>query len=129
MRIEHSKIEYDEILFNSWIGESMDQYFGVCGCICSDCVAFSDACKGCRASEGKPGWLDEVSLDCCDFYSCCVLENKLTHCGECFKIPCNKFHANKNPALSNKEHKRMVSERVEKLTLLAKKNRCNQSSE
>lgn len=90
----------------------MVQYFGVCGCVCSDCRIFAKDCAGCHAIEGKPCWLPEVGLVICDFYECAVLEKDLQHCGHCSSIPCKKFWTNKNPAWTDEQHKQIVEERV-----------------
>ena len=90
----------------------MEKNIGVCGCICSDCRIYGTNCDGCHAIEGKACWLHEVGLNVCDFYECSVINKGLTHCGECKEIPCEKFWKNKNPKLTEEEHKKIVEERV-----------------
>ncbi|MBS3742134.1 MAG: DUF3795 domain-containing protein [Candidatus Cloacimonetes bacterium] len=99
----------------------MNRYIGVCGCICSDCRVFQKSCDGCYDIEGKPVWLPDVDMKICDFYDCCVNEKKFSHCGECEDIPCDKFWKNKHPEWSEKQHKRIVIERVKMLVEIESK--------
>jgi len=98
----------------------MEKNIGVCGCICSECEVYGVKCKGCHDIEGKACWLHEVGLDICDFYECSVINKELMHCGECTDIPCKKFLENKNPKLSEEEHRKIVKTRVVLLKKLAK---------
>lgn len=97
----------------------MNKVFGACGCICSDCRIFEVECMGCHAIEGKACWLHEVGLDICDFYECSVIERNLIHCGECEKIPCEKFWMNKNPNWTDEQHKKIIEDRTALLKELA----------
>lgn len=99
----------------------MKKVVGACGCICSDCRMYDKDCKGCHEIKGKACWLHEVGLEICDFYECCVIHNNLTHCGECKKIPCERFWANKNPAWTDEQHKSIVEERVTMLKEMSEK--------
>ncbi|HOO34241.1 MAG TPA: DUF3795 domain-containing protein [Thermotogota bacterium] len=101
----------------------MEKTIGVCGCICSECCIYPEECQGCHTIEGKACWLDEVGLEVCDFYECAVIDKGLTHCGECVQIPCDKFRKNKNPAWTEEQHRKIVNERVEMLTEMAKKEK------
>lgn len=74
---------------------------------------------GCHAIEGKACWLHEVGLHICDFYECSVIERNLIHCGECEKIPCEKFWMNKNPNWTDEQHKKIVEDRTALLKELA----------
>ncbi len=97
----------------------MENVIGVCGCSCSDCRIYGKECMGCYAIEGKACWLNEVGLEVCDFYQCCVTERALEHCGECSLIPCKQFWANKNPEWTEAEHRQIVEDRVILLKALA----------
>lgn len=97
----------------------MEQIVGACGCICSDCRLYNQECMGCHAIEGKPCWLPEVGLDVCDFFECAVMDHGFRHCGECSKIPCEKFWKNKNPKWTDEQHRQIVFERVRLLKGLA----------
>ena len=88
---------------------------GACGCNCSECGAYEVSCAGCYAIEGKPSWIGEVGREVCDYYDCSVNSKKLSHCGECKMIPCEKFFANKIPGMTEEEYNDLIDTRVVKL--------------
>jgi len=56
-----------------------------CGILCSECEEYiAKKCEGCIALNGKASWKDS---DCS--LSRCVIDNGLTHCGECADFPCD----------------------------------------
>ena len=99
----------------------MRKYVGACGSICEECKIYKKSCEGCHDIKGMACWLDEVGLEVCDFYECCVIEKELVHCGECELIPCEKFWKNKNPKWTDEEHKEIVESRVNMLREYANK--------
>ena len=58
----------------------------VCGIDCEICeYKEKRGCTGCQKQKGKPFWCKDGE---CDLYVC-VKNNKLNHCGECSKFPCD----------------------------------------
>ncbi len=86
-----------------------------CGVRCDACPQYPQPCPGCEALRGKPSWLADVGLDCCPFYSCCVLERKLPDCGRCSAVPCRLFDSLKDPSLSDEAFQKDLADRITRL--------------
>lgn len=86
-----------------------------CGTVCSECPAWPDSCDGCFAVHGTPYWTAEAGLERCPLYACCRRERELPHCGLCKELPCEMFRSLKDPAMSDEEHEKGLSERIARL--------------
>ncbi len=86
-----------------------------CGTLCDECPQYRQSCLGCEKLQGKPSWIAEVGLDCCRFYSCCVLNKKLLNCGQCSALPCQLFYDTKDPSLSDEVFQNDLADRIAKL--------------
>lgn len=93
----------------------MEKLIACCGKSCSTCPSHGTHCKGCTITSGEPCWAAQVNLKTCYFYSCCVLDKQLQHCGECNELPCPLFYALQEPSISEKEHFQNVEDRVARL--------------
>lgn len=88
----------------------------VCGLICSDCEYYQEPCAGCRAVKGSTFWAVEMlPSQVCPLFDCSVNKKELESCGGCNDLPCKLFAEMKDPALSDKEHIRMLDVRVKRL--------------
>lgn len=65
----------------------MEKTLRPCGAVCENCEHLKTRCKGC----GQPWWLAYTGQEACDFYTCCVQEKQLPHCGRCADFPCGIF--------------------------------------
>jgi len=86
-----------------------------CGMLCEECPQYQQPCPGCEKLQGKPSWIAEIGLDCCPFYSCCVLNKKFLHCGKCAEMPCQLFYDAKDPSLSDEAFQNDLADRIAKL--------------
>ncbi len=88
----------------------------VCGLCCSICeYRESNPCGGCLAVEGRPTWVDQVDLEVCPLYECCVTERGLEHCGMCDDLPCEQFLSSHDPSLGPEEAREDIRRRAETL--------------
>jgi hypothetical protein len=71
----------------------------VCGIYCGGCEYLGEMCKGCGAEKGEIFWTksDEIPLDVCPLWKCCVDEKQLEHCGLCSEFPCKIYLEMKDP--------------------------------
>lgn len=74
-----------------------------CGVICSNCVNFPQACRGCNQIQGKVFWLEYTGGDVCGIYRCCVMEKGYPHCGHCSELPCGHYEG-KDPTKTDAEN-------------------------
>lgn len=73
-----------------------------CGAICAECARFPAECAGCRTISGKVHWLQYTGAACCAVYDCCVNSKKIENCGNCERLPCEKF--TKDPTISDEQN-------------------------
>lgn len=76
-----------------------------CGTDCEECHSFNKECSGCEKLKGEVYWAQYVGAKTCPKYDCCVNGLKLNHCGECEKAPCNKYFENKDPSMTDAQHR------------------------
>jgi hypothetical protein len=71
----------------------------VCGIYCGGCKYLGEVCRGCSAEKGKVFWTksDEIPLDVCPLWKCCVDEKQLEHCGLCSEFSCKTYLDMKDP--------------------------------
>lgn len=100
MRVKHDK------------GDNMTLDISCCGIVCSDCPVYEAGCPGCNSAEGVPAWMEEVDIDICPIYNCCVLEKELSHCSGCENLPCAIFFELMDPSMNEAEHHEAVGDRV-----------------
>ena len=84
-----------------------------CGAVCSDCARFPSECAGCRKIKGKVYWLKYAGGDVCPVYSCCRSVRGFDTCGDCDKLPCEKFV--KDPTISDEENEAHLKAMVSRL--------------
>lgn len=84
-----------------------------CGAVCAECKIYPSQCKGCCSIKGKVYWLTYVGADICAVYDCCVNTNKHKNCGECEKLPCEKF--TKDPTVSDEQNSENLRKMVSRL--------------
>lgn len=90
-----------------------------CGLICTDCAFYNNHCTGCFKVKGETFWAkDHTDIGICPLFNCPINIKKLKHCGECSKLPCQKFHDLKDPNFSEKEHNESINMRIEVLRKL-----------
>jgi hypothetical protein len=83
-----------------------------CGTLCKKCTEYHKGCAGCRETEGKPGWVFEMGLKQCNFFTCCIEEKKLEHCGKCSEVPCKMFYDCIDPSLTKEAAAKDIADRV-----------------
>ncbi len=73
-------------IINRNIGGIMNKKMqGYCGTYCETCDWKEKmSCKGCKVHASKVFW------GTCEIASCAI-EKEYEHCGECAKLPCEKF--------------------------------------
>ncbi len=71
----------------------MDKMLSCCGVDCFECPYYPADCRGCAAIKGEVFWLEYTKESICGIYDCCVNSRKLEHCGNCEKLPCDRFYA------------------------------------
>lgn len=86
----------------------------VCGIDCKSCPNLSTDCEGCSAMQGKVFWTVQFGLNRCPIYQC-VIDKKMSDCGECNKLPCEIWQSMKDPSLTDEEHQISIKERVNRL--------------
>lgn len=86
-----------------------------CGLLCDECEYFGKNCTGCSEVKGQPFWVQEMNVDNCALYQCCVDQKGFAHCGHCSLLPCSMFFEQKDPSLSDEEHAQGIKERVARL--------------
>ncbi|MFC2152801.1 DUF3795 domain-containing protein [Bacteroidota bacterium] len=85
----------------------------VCGLICNECEFYNNSCTGCYKVKGETFWAKElISGGICPLYDCSVNLKSYKNCGECAKLPCQKFKDLKDPNISEKEHILGIKKRV-----------------
>lgn len=87
----------------------------VCGLYCGNCEYLGEKCQGCGNVQGKPFWTTQMKIEVCPLYDCCINKKQLEHCGMCDELPCETFKAFHDPALSEKEAKKVVLVRQNEL--------------
>lgn len=91
----------------------MERSISCCGIVCSECQYYPKECAGCPALKGKVFWLQYVEAEVCPIYQCCVEEKKLDHCGQCGKLPCERWKRFEDPNMTAEEsaegEKRQIS--------------------
>lgn len=90
----------------------MSSNINCCGSLCWECDCHKAECQGCHNSAGQPHWLAGLGLAVCPLYKCAVTDRSMKNCGQCRELPCDKFLGHKAPALSDKEFKHGVADRV-----------------
>ena len=86
-----------------------------CGIDCAACPSLNKECQGgCRALQGRVFWTQQIGVELCQLYKC-VTENKFNNCGECVKLPCDMWFSLKDPSLTEEQHKKSTTERVQRL--------------
>jgi hypothetical protein len=86
----------------------------VCGVDCTECLHLDNDCKGCETIKGKVYWAQYIGAEICPVYNC-VEDHKFNNCGDCERIPCDKWYSLKDPAMSEEEHRKGIRDRVKKL--------------
>ncbi len=90
-------------------------HLGTCGVECSACEIFGLDCPGCRASGGKPPWLEELDLPLCALYECPVMQKGIPDCSTCPDLPCDLYHEFRDPSVSPEAHEVGIRQRVKRL--------------
>jgi len=86
----------------------------VCGVDCNGCAKYQNECDGCDAIQGKVFWGPYIGKEVCPIYAC-VAENKIKHCGECEKLPCEMWQSLKDPDWPDDQHQESIRTRVQLL--------------
>ena len=84
-----------------------------CGAVCAECALYPKSCSGCRKIEGKVYWLQYAGGDVCKVYDCCVNQKGQRTCGECEKLPCDKF--TKDPTISDEQNEENLKKMIGRL--------------
>lgn len=95
----------------------MDTVISCCGVACSQCQYYPEDCKGCPTIKGKAFWLEYTNEEICSIYDCCVNQKKLSHCGKCDKLPCNRYDGS-DPTKTEKENNDDFIKQLEQLHLM-----------
>ena len=85
----------------------------VCGTDCRLCYCFGNMCNGCSACEGKVFHAPEGKA--CPIYDCVRNEKELHDCGKCKEVPCQIWHATRDPKFSDEEFKENIAGRLRAL--------------
>ncbi|WP_050696563.1 DUF3795 domain-containing protein [Anaeromassilibacillus senegalensis] len=91
----------------------MDKIVSCCGCVCSECQYFPDACKGCPEIQGKAFWLAYTGEPVCKIYDCCVNTKRQPHCGLCGELPCRRYEGEdptKSPEENAEDHRKQLEQ-------------------
>lgn len=83
-----------------------------CGIICDECPEYEKACEGCRNLKGKPTWVSYLEKEVCPLYECPVNRHQYETCGECKEMPCHQFRELRDPAMTDEEFEKNVSDRI-----------------
>jgi TfoX/Sxy family transcriptional regulator of competence genes len=83
-----------------------------CGAVCKECKSYPKECGGCAKIKGKVFWLEYVGADICPIYQCCKDKGE-KHCGNCPKLPCEKFM--KDPNFSEEENEANLKKMIKNL--------------
>ena len=86
-----------------------------CGLYCGDYEYLQENCQGCNQVEGKPFWTEQLDMEVCPLYGCCVDQRELEHCGLCDEFPCELFISLRDPALSDEEAEQSLRQRQQDL--------------
>lgn len=90
-----------------------------CGIKCEECVQYKNkVCDGCHKSMGKACWLKYYEEDTCPIYECSVNQNGLNHCGECEKLPCEKWGKYKDIDITKEDIKKIETQNIQMLRSL-----------
>lgn len=92
----------------------MNKIISCCGVVCSECQYYPIDCKGCPPIKGEVFWLEYTNEKVCAIYDCCLNIKKLTHCGKCKELPCDRYHGF-DPTKTPEENE---SDLIKQLTLL-----------
>jgi len=96
----------------------MQKDISCCGVICSECNMYPDKCAGCIAVKGVAYWTEYAGIDVCPIYKCCIGNRHFSNCGQCEKLPCEKYYEHKDPDMTDEEHRQTVTEMVKVLKSL-----------
>lgn len=86
-----------------------------CGTECQKCAFYGKECKGCNESNGKV--FHAPAKKACPIYQCSVNQCRHATCASCEKLPCQIWHATKDPNLSQEDFEATIRERVENLRI------------
>lgn len=86
----------------------------VCGAICDGCGYEKECAGGCEAQQGRVFWARYIGAEVCPIYQC-AKTNGYVNCGQCSKLPCQIWTDVKDPAQSDLEHQKSITDRVTKL--------------
>ena len=94
----------------------MNKISSACGVDCIECRFINNECAGCLKVSGRPFWSAEYFADePCPIYKCAVVEKKFENCGPCSELPCKLFFDLKDPDMSEEEHLKGITKRVDNL--------------
>lgn len=86
-----------------------------CGLYCGTCEYFGKQCQGCGDVKGKPFWTNQMKVETCPLYDCCINNKGLEHCGSCDELPCKTFNNFYDPSLSEEEARKSILARQKDL--------------
>ncbi len=109
-----SKKKQREILESSVIKNSLS----CCGIECSECEAYKSICMGCNEILGKV--FHAPKGQACPIYECSINLKKLNNCGSCADMPCSIWRNTKDPAFSDEEFEKNITERMNRLMKVRK---------
>lgn len=87
-----------------------------CGTECAKCGFYGNLCAGCNETGGKVFHAPEGKA--CPIYQCSVGKCKFATCAACEKLPCEIWHATRDPNMSQEEFEASIRERTENLKLI-----------
>lgn len=97
----------------AWLQKYKLSTLSVCGTDCSACYCYGNMCSGCNACEGKVFHVPDGKA--CAIYECVTHEKSLKDCGKCKELPCDIWHATRDPKFSDEEFEQNVAARVQAL--------------
>ncbi len=83
-----------------------------CGVSCWECPEYHKSCSGCMEGKGRPSWVSYIGKEVCPLYQCPVEEHGYQTCGECGKLPCEKFLELRDPSWSDEEFEQSIKNRL-----------------
>lgn len=87
-----------------------------CGAKCEECPFYQNPCTGCKSLNGKVFWAaDHIESGICPMYDCAVNNKEYGSCGKCKDLPCDMFYNMKDPNMTDEEHQKSISDRVNTL--------------
>lgn len=94
----------------------------VCGMYCDECDHYEKDCQGCDEVEGSTFWTEYVDIESCPVYDCCVNKRKLTHCGHCNEMPCERYFRFRDPEMTEEDAKRTLEKQKTCLNMRKKED-------